>query len=114
MNVIKNAYDGQQWRIQRLEKALRIAQAILHFNDQQIEFMVRALNDDHGNMQVFWKYPPTERQKQAFRTAWDLCNGKSRAVLPYIEAQPAQDRQVMEDWIKSSLQALATNDGGLI
>lgn len=114
MNVITNAYDGQHWRIQRLEKALRIAQAILHFNDQQIDFMVKALHDDHGNMQVFWKHPPTDRQRQAFRTAWDLCNGKSRAVMAYIDPQPAQDKGVMEDWVKSSLQALATNDGGVI
>ncbi len=113
MNVITNAYDGQQWRIQRLDKALRIAQAILHFNDQQIEFMVKALHDDHGNLQVFWKYPPTERQKQAFRTAWDLCNGKSRAVMAYIDPQPAQDAEVMREWIATSLNALSTTDGGV-
>lgn len=112
MNVIKTAYDGQQWRIQRLEKALRIAQAILHYNDQQIDFMIGAVKDDRGNLQVFWKHPPTQQQKQAFRTSWNLCNGTNRAVLDYIDTQPAQDAWVIREWVNSQLKALSTNDDG--
>lgn len=66
--------DGDKSRINRLEKAAKLASAILGLSDEQMEMLVLEMYDYKGQLNVVWnKAKPTEMQKASFSKAWELC-----------------------------------------
>lgn len=66
--------DGDKSRLVRLEKAQRLASAILGLSKEQFEMLILELFDHKGQLNVVWNNTkPTEMQKAAFTKAWDLC-----------------------------------------
>lgn len=71
MNLI--AYDGQRWRVERLEKAARLACAILSCTREQMDALVEELRDHRGALMIKWRHDYTRAQENAFETAWREC-----------------------------------------
>lgn len=67
------AYDGNQWRIDRLIKARRIACAILGMDEPQMAMIVDEIEDHKGALVVRWKSKQTPWQELAFQAAWNEC-----------------------------------------
>lgn len=66
--------DGDKSRLVRLEKAKKLASAILGLSDAQIEMLVLEMYDYKGQLNVVWnKTKPTDMQKAALSKAWELC-----------------------------------------
>ena len=68
-----SAYDGQQWRIERLDKTARLACAILSCSRDQLEALIDELRDQRGALVIFWRHDWTKHQETAFETAWREC-----------------------------------------
>lgn len=66
------AYDGAQHRRERLAKALRIAREILSLSESQTTLLIYDVRDRKGTLYVSWSAMPTDRQCEAFSTAWEL------------------------------------------
>lgn len=79
MNYI--AYDGNQWRVERLEKAAKIAAQILGLSLIQLHSLVWAIEDKKGVLFVTWKHQHTPTQMQAFSTAWGMCKEDAARVV---------------------------------
>lgn len=71
------AYDSQQWRVERLQKAVRLATAILGIGEDHMNAMVAKVEDRRGNLITYWFAPPTDHMRNAFRTAWAECERKN-------------------------------------
>lgn len=72
MNLV--AYDDQPFRVKRLEKARRIASAVLSITEQQSELLIAEMEDHKGTLIVKWKsWPITGLQQHAFDAAWREC-----------------------------------------
>ena len=71
MNI--SAYDGNQWRVDRVKKAVRIACAILGMSEQQMAQIVDGIEDHKGELFISWKFPQTRWQELAFASAWREC-----------------------------------------
>ena len=63
----------EQWRIERLEKAFRIACSILHLDEAQLRALVHSTDDRNGTLTVVWNHSNTEAQSIAWSVAWELC-----------------------------------------
>lgn len=72
LQMIVDAHDSTLWRIERLQKTIKVACAILGITKQQLEAMVYSIRDQKGELFVLWNHPWTKRQEQAFQTAWEL------------------------------------------
>lgn len=68
------AYDGNQWRIERLEKLLRIIGKITGLSRPQLDALIECLYDHKGELIVHWRHGEcTERMQLAFKDAWGEC-----------------------------------------
>lgn len=70
--MIVEAHDNNLWRIERAQKTIKVACAILGITKQQLETLVYSIRDQKGELHVLWNHPWTKRQEQAFQTAWEL------------------------------------------
>jgi hypothetical protein len=67
-------YDDQPFRTKRIEKALRIASAVLSITPEQADLLIAEIEDRRGDLIVKWNtWPITELQRHAFDTAWREC-----------------------------------------
>ena len=66
----------EQWRIDRIKKAFRIACNVLDMDEAQLSALIHDIDDIQGHLQVFWNHPMTATQTRAFSTAWGLCGEK--------------------------------------
>lgn len=67
------ASKNQLHRIERLQKALRIASAICGLSEQQAELLIAKLEDLNGILKISWIHPPSPLQRTAFSLAWVEC-----------------------------------------
>lgn len=67
------AHDFQQWRIDRLDKAARLACVILACSRDQLDALIDELRDQRGVLIIYWLYDWTKQQELAFETAWREC-----------------------------------------
>jgi len=68
-------YDDQPFRTKRLEKALRIACAIMSVTEQQADMLINNMEDYRGTLLVRWNsWPITDHQRAAFEAAWRECD----------------------------------------
>lgn len=77
------SYDGAQHRVPRLQKALRIATAIMGVTTEQARILIRGLKDDRGTLVVSWAATPHPHQTNAFAVAWEQC-GEHQASVSHI------------------------------
>ena len=74
------ATDGAQHRVDRLRKALRLAREITALSEQQTALLIHSMEDSRGRLTVRWVAEPTQRQRDAFATAWELVGERSSSV----------------------------------
>ena len=86
MKFISN--DGSRYRNERARKATSIAVEIAGLTLEQAGMLIYSVKDYKGNLEVVWKVWPSQRQKEAFSTAWSICGEMSDAV----------SHEVAEDW----------------
>jgi membrane protein involved in colicin uptake len=70
----------EKWRIERIEKAARLAAQILDMDAAQLSALVKSVDDIHGHLQVRWKHPMTGTQVRAFSLAWSMCGEPAENV----------------------------------
>ena len=70
----------EQWRIERIKKAVGIVGKILDMEDVQLRALIHDVDDVQGKLQVFWNHPMTASQCRAFATAWQLCGEKPDSI----------------------------------
>lgn len=66
----------EQWRVERLQKTVRLASTILGMDEEQLKSLIHDVDDLQGHLQVFWRHPMTSTQINAFAAAWELCGEK--------------------------------------
>jgi hypothetical protein len=79
------AYDGNHWRVERLEKAAKIAAQILGLSLDQLHSLLWTIEDRKGSLCVQWKHHHTQTQMQAFTTAWDMCKEDGSRVFFFMD-----------------------------
>lgn len=68
------AYDGNQWRVERLEKLVRIIIKMTGLSRVQLNALIDVIHDQKGELIVHWKHDGcTERMRLAFQDAWSEC-----------------------------------------
>jgi hypothetical protein len=68
------AYDESQWRVERLQKMLKLAVTTTGLSMVQIYAIIEEVHDHKGELVVTWKHGDcTERMKLAFKDAWQMC-----------------------------------------
>lgn len=72
-------FAQEEWRAKRLQKALRIASAILGTSLAQLDVLIREISDHNGNLHILWNHGHTPQQELAFQTAWTEC-GEARVT----------------------------------
>jgi hypothetical protein len=65
--------QDEKWRLDRLEKAIKLICAIAGLNRWQISLLVAELEDHKGDLWVRWRTEPSDRIMAAFDDAWRLC-----------------------------------------
>lgn len=75
-----NAYDGALHRIERLQRASRIATAICGLSRDQADTLIKSLSDNRGSLEVVWHFEPTDIQRNAFSVAWEQCRESAEKV----------------------------------
>lgn len=68
-----SAYDDALWRVERVQKAIRLACTILGCTKEQLDELINQAYDHKGELIVGWKHTHTKHQEAAFQTAWELC-----------------------------------------
>lgn len=91
--MLLGSNDSQLWRHERLEKVRRVASTILGMSESQLDLLIKGLHDYKGNLEVSWNvHAPTDHQKLAFRTAWEMSgespDSVSHDVQPYHLPEP--------------------------
>lgn len=67
-------YDGNQWRVERLSKLVRIIIKITGLSRAQLDALIDEIHDHKGELIVHWKHDGcTERMQLAFKDAWSEC-----------------------------------------
>lgn len=88
--VIKiKAYDGNQWRIERIQKAIRVFGQIYGITQPQVERLIVEAQDNWGTLHIYWHedcFPPSEEQKMAFGKAWSLCGERPKDVDHFADS----------------------------
>jgi hypothetical protein len=77
----------EQWRVERIQKAVGIVCKILDMEDVQLRALIRSLDDVQGHLQVVWNHPMTASQCRAFSTAWQLCGEKPDSVTHHTSGE---------------------------
>lgn len=72
-NMIVEALDKTLWRIERAQKAIKVACAILGISKEQLGDLVYRISDHKGTLRITWNHQWTQRQADAFQIAWELC-----------------------------------------
>ena len=68
------AYDETFWRVERLEKMLKLAITTTGLSRVQMNAVIDEVHDQKGELIITWKHGDcTERMKLAFKDAWSLC-----------------------------------------
>lgn len=68
------AYDGNQWRVDRLEKLVRIVCKITGLTREQLGALIDSIHDHKGELLVHWKHQGcSARMQLAFKDAWSEC-----------------------------------------
>lgn len=73
----------EQWRIERIRKAVAIAAKVIDVDDAQLAALVHEIDDIQGLLVVRWRHPMTDTQTRAFRLAWELC-GESQERTQHV------------------------------
>lgn len=73
--------NQEEWRLKRLQKATRIACAIMGLTEQQAELLIQSIQDERGLLAVTWNQPWTKQQELAFNTAWGECGEQAASVV---------------------------------
>lgn len=74
MNYYYGFATGEDdWRLKRLQKAVRIACAILGISEPQLSSLIVEIADNSGRLHIIWKHKYTPNQELAFRAAWREC-----------------------------------------
>lgn len=63
----------EQWRNERLQKAVRLAAEILDMDRQQIAALIESVEDVRGRLVVRWNHTMSRSQVRAFGIAWKRC-----------------------------------------
>lgn len=79
------AYDGNQWRVERLQKATKLAAQILGLSLDQLHALIWKIEDMQGAICVKWKHQHTPAQMQAFTTAWTMCKEDAARVFFFMD-----------------------------
>jgi hypothetical protein len=66
-------FAEEEWRAKRLQKALRLASAMMGTSIGQLELLIQELSDYNGKLHVIWKHDHTPQQELAFKAAWSEC-----------------------------------------
>lgn len=74
-----------QWRVDRLKKAVRIAATVLDLEKEQLELLLSEATDMQGKLCLRWKHPPSNTLARAFRVAWGMC-GENENNVEHIVA----------------------------
>lgn len=73
--------DNTDFRLNRLEKCIRIAIAVLSITPGQARLLIDEVRDDKGNLTVQWiDWPITQLQRHAFAFAWSECGEDGSSV----------------------------------
>lgn len=68
------AYDDTMWRVERLEKMLKLAVKTTGLTMVQIHAVIDEVHDHKGELIVTWKHGDcTEKMKLALKDAWQMC-----------------------------------------
>lgn len=67
------ASRDEKWRIDRVQKAIRIATAMCGLSADQAEMLISEVADNKGILRVCWLTDPTMIQRHAFSVAWEQC-----------------------------------------
>lgn len=76
-----SSHDGAQHREQRLRKALQIASEIAGISPTQAPLLIAGMRDERGTLQIRWHAMPSDRQRDAFATAWRLVGENAASVV---------------------------------
>lgn len=69
-----NAYDGSLWRIERLQKFVRVVSTMTGLSEEQLDVLIENLHDHKGELIVHWKHGGcSPRMRLAFNDAWNVC-----------------------------------------
>lgn len=71
--MIVEAHDNNLWRIERVQKSLKVACAILGVTKPQLQALLYRVADQKGELHILWNHSWTKQQEQAFQVAWELC-----------------------------------------
>lgn len=67
------SHNHAEYRHKRLKRAADLFCEILGIPYDHAEMLISFLKDDHGKLEVHWRYgPPSQRQREAFSSAWKL------------------------------------------
>lgn len=68
------AYDGNLWRVERLQKLVRIVSTMTGLSQEQLGALIDSITDHKGELIVHWKHGDcSDRMRLAFRDAWNVC-----------------------------------------
>ena len=72
-----------QWRVDRLKKAVRIAAKVIDLEVEQLELLLIEALDAQGTLTLRWKHPPSNTLTRSFRVAWGMC-GESEEKVEHV------------------------------
>ena len=72
-------------RVERCQKALRIASTMAGLHNGQIDALISRLVDDRGHLTIYWRYPPSELQRLAWASAWAECKESADRITHISE-----------------------------
>lgn len=73
MIISAHRESTESWRVDRLEKFNRVFCHVYGISPEQLDLMIRSVYDCKGRLTVEWFFEPTERQKQAADSSWEIC-----------------------------------------
>lgn len=80
-----SSHDGALHRVPRLQKALRIATAIMGITPHHADLLIHELRDNRGTLEVSWISAPSAHQRAAWATAWEQCGERAEDVRHSFE-----------------------------
>jgi hypothetical protein len=79
------AFDGMLWRVERLQKATKLAAQISSLPLNHLEHLLHEVRDYKGSLEVVWNVDgQSPHQEKAFETAWEMCGEKFPQVLHLV------------------------------
>ena len=83
------ASNGEQHRIDRINKAIRLAFFSLFLTKPQADLLIISISDDRGALSVRWVTEPSSTQREAFANAWEMV-GESPARVTHTVGSVAE------------------------